>query len=354
MLNQETINLMQSLTDINGVASNERLVAARLKQDYEQLADEVIYDNLGSIYAVKKSQIPNAPHVMVSGHMDEVGLIVTKVLDNGLLQALLLGDMSTNSLLGASVQGNFAGKNYQGTILAQTENNQVVDKTNKVQVDLGFLSKAAVEKAGVQLGDTLSFATSFVQTESGVLMSRNWNGRYAPILGIELLQALQNVELPFDLYVGCTVQEQVGLRGIQTATNKVAPDLAIMLDTDAAFDYQTDSDDRIGVLGDGVLLNYYDKTVLPNRLLLQTFRETCEQDQIPYQYYYSLADSEAGWVNKLRTGCPTLFVNIPVRNMNTPRSVIAAADYQAAKAGLIQFIKQIDNDSLQAFKAENR
>lgn len=55
MLNQETINLIQSLTDINGVASNERLVAARLKQDYEQLADEVIYDNLGSIYAVKKS-----------------------------------------------------------------------------------------------------------------------------------------------------------------------------------------------------------------------------------------------------------------------------------------------------------
>lgn len=202
MLNQETIDLMQALTDINGVASNERLVAARLKQDYAQLADEVIYDNLGSIYAVKKSQTPNAPHVMVSGHMDEVGLIVTKVLDNGLLQALLLGDMSTNSLLGASVQGDFAGKNYQGTILAQTENNQVVDKTNKVQVDLGFLSKAAVEKAGVQLGDTLSFATSFVQTESGALMSRNWNGRYAPILGVELLQALQNVELPFDLYGG--------------------------------------------------------------------------------------------------------------------------------------------------------
>lgn len=355
MNSENTLELMQELSAINGVASNEHLISARLKAYYDELADDVIYDNLGSIYAVKKGTQDNPLKVMVSGHMDELGLIITNFLDNGLVKALLLGDVASNSLLGASVQLDTAtNQHYSGTILAYKEDGSVVDPSGKVLVDLGFLNKADLENAGLQLGDSLSFDSAFVVSDSGAIFSRNWNGRYAPILGIEILRQLKSVKLPFDLYVGCTVQEQVGLRGIQTATNKVAPDLAIMLDTESAFDYQSDAEDSIGQLGKGVLLTYYDKTVLPNRLLLQSFKTICENEKIPYQYYYSLADSEAGWVNKLRTGCPSLLVDIPVRNMQTPRSVIANDDYEAAKAGLVAFIQQLEVQQIVAFKAENR
>lgn len=355
MESEKTLELMHELTTIAGVANNERLISACLKDYYQELADEIIYDNLGSIYAVKKGTDANPLKVMVSGHMDELGLIVTNFLENGLVKALPLGTVAENSLLGASVQlTTKTQQHYEGTILADKENGAVIDAMGKVLIDLGFLSQDDLKTSGIQLGDTLSFDTPFKVSQSGALFSRNWNGRYAPILGIELLQQLQAVTLPFDLYVGCTVQEQVGLRGIQTATNKVAPDLAIMLDTEQAFDYQSDVEDRRGELGQGVLLTYYDKTVLPNRLLLQTFKDVCVQEALKYQYYYSLTDSEAGWVNKLRTGCPTLLVDIPVRNMSTPQSVIAQTDYQAAKVGLVEFIKQLNNKQITAFKTENR
>lgn len=355
MISQETIKIMHELSAIDGIASNERNISEYLQQQYVELADEVIYDNLGSIYAIKKSNAKHPKRVMISGHMDEAGLIITKFLENGLLQALVLGTVAENSLLGATVRvSNLEQEGFTGTILATKKDGKVLNKNGEVIIDLGFLTKENLQSSGLQLGDTLSFVSEFRQTNAGAIYMRNWNGRYAPILGLEILQMFKDIDLPFDLYIGCTVQEQVGLRGIQTATNLVQPDLAIVLDTEQSFDYQVDADDRIGVLGKGVLLTYYDKTVLPNRLLIQTFRDICDQNQIAYQYYYSLTDSEAGWVNKLRTGCPTLLVDIPVRNMNTPQSLVATTDYEAAKQGLYYFLNNLDEKQIIDFKEENR
>ncbi|APX72977.1 M42 family peptidase [Companilactobacillus allii] len=354
MLSNESINLFEEISSVHGVAGNERLVSEMLRKYYEELSDDIIYDNLGSIYAVKKSKNVNAKRVMVSGHMDEIGFIINKFYDNGLIGALMLGNIPKNSLLGASVEAfNEKRHVFPGTILSIREDETVLDEKNNLIIDLGFMDKNQSE-TNLQIGDTISFSSEFIRTSSGTIMCRNINGRYAPVIGIELLRALDNIELPFDLYVGCTVQEQVGLRGIQTATNKVSPDLAIILESNKSFDYQLNSEDKIGILGGGLLLTYYAKTVLPNRLLISELKKLCDNNEIKYQYYYSLEDSEAGWVNKLRTGCPSLFINIPVRNFNTPKSVISEEDFGSAREALIKFIEQLDNNKIELFKSENR
>lgn len=357
MFDQETAELMQELCDIDSVSSNEQAISEVLRNYYmsHELADEVVYDNLGSIYALKKSHQKNAPRVMVSGHMDEVGFIVTRIKENGIIQALILGEIPKQSLLATSVRlTTQSKKSYQGVILNNKLDNTVVDSNNNIQIDFGFSNDHAAVKSDIQLGDYISYDATSVVGQSDGLMSKNWNGRYAPIVGIQLLQAIKDITLPFDLYVGCTVQEQVGLRGIQTATNKIAPDLAIITDTDQAYDYQSNLDEKNGILGKGLLLTYYDKTVLPNRLLLNTLKQICVDNEIAYQYYYSMADSDAGWVNKLRTGCPSLFINIPVRNLNTARSIIYKQDYLAAREALIKFIKSITVQDIESFKTENR
>lgn len=348
--------LANKLNQIDSVAGDEKEISLALRAEYEGLADDIVYDNLGSIFAVKKSKQKNAQRVMVVGHMDEPGFIVKKINENGTLCALGLGNIQKTGLLGMPVRlKKRDGKKISGTLVAYDEAGNVLTKTKEVLVDLGFENSQEIHAAGIHLGDRISFGQSFSVEEGQTrLFSKNWNGRYAPLLGIELLRELKEIELTFDLYVGCTVQEQVGFRGVQTATNLVSPDLGIVLDTDQAFDYQLDVQERIGELGKGLLINFYDTTVLPNRLLLDTLKTICKEHTVSHQYYYSFEGSDAAWINKLRTGTPTLFVNVPVRNMDTLSSVLDVRDYESAKAALLLLLKNLKPENIQAFKEENR
>lgn len=348
--------LFDKLSQIDSVSGNEKEISLALKSEYEELADQIVYDNLGSIFAIKKSKKENAPRVMIAGHMDEAGFIVKKINQNGTVKALALGNIPSTSLLGATVRATTRdGKSLMGTLIAYDKSGNVLDDAKEVLVDLGFDDKESAQASNLTFGDRISFLTPTRKAFSdNRIFAKNWNGRYAPLLGIEVLRAVKDSDFDFDLYVGCTVQEQVGFRGIQTATNVVKPDLGIVLDTDEAFDYQTDIKEKNGELGKGVLINFYDPTVLPNRLLLTTLKKICQDNDLRYQYYYSLEGSDAAWINKLRTGTPTLFVNIPVRNMNTPSSVMDIRDYQAAKSALILFLEGLSEEKIQEFKEENR
>lgn len=348
--------LFNKLSEVDSVSGKEKEISLLLKSEYELLADTIVYDNLGSIFAVKKSKNNNAPRVMIVGNMDESGFILKSIKENGLIKALVLGNIIASSLLGATVKLTTRDNHaFIGTLLAFNDAGDVLDKSNEVLVDFGFESKEEAQKNDLIFGDRISFVGEprFTSNQKRIV-SKNWNGRYAPLMGIEILKAIKDHEFDFDLYVGCTVQKQVGNRGIQTATNLVEPDLGIVLDTNKAFDYQPNLKEVNGKLGDGVLLNFYDTSVLPNRLLLTTFKGICDENHIPYQYYYSMVGSDAAWVNKLRTGTPTLFVNVPIRNINTPSSMMDIRDYDAAKSALVSFLESISTEEIQDFKEENR
>ncbi|MDT2827102.1 M42 family peptidase [Enterococcus viikkiensis] len=348
--------LLNTLSEIDSVSGDEKAISMAVKAEYEKLADQVIYDNLGSIFAIKKSKKQNAPRVMIAGHMDESGFIVKKFNPNGTIKALSLGNIEASSLLGATVRVKTRNEKFiLGTLLAYDKAGNVLDGAKEVLVDFGFESEAEIVKNQIMFGDRISFVnqTRYSLNEQRVF-AKNWNGRYAPLLGIEVLRAIKDIEFEFDVYIGCTVQEQVGFRGIQTAVNLVKPDLGIVLDTNKAFDYQEDNKEKNGELGKGVLINFYDTTVLPNRLLLSTLKNICKENGLLHQYYYSMEGSDAAWINKLRTGTPTLFVNVPIRNMNTPNSIMDISDYLSAKKALLVFLEQLTTKKIQEFKEENR
>ena len=348
--------LLNKLSEIDSVSGDEKAISLSLKSEYEGYADDIVYDNLGSIFAVKKSKQANAPRVMIVGHMDEAGFILKGINENGTIKALALGNIEATSLLGAAVRLKTRNEQiFFGTLIAFDKSGAVLDKSNEVLVDFGFENKAEVLENDLTFGDRIAFANQNRVSSNGKrIYSKNWDGRYAPLMGIEVLRAVQDQEFDFDLYVGCTVQEQVGFRGVQTATNLVKPDLGIIVDTDKAFDYQNDLKEKNGELGKGVLINFYDTTVLPNRLLLRTLKDICSKHNLPHQYYYSMEGSDAAWINKLRVGTPTLFVNVPIRNMNTPSSIMDIRDYDAAKEALLLLLESLTAEKIQEFKEENR
>lgn len=359
-MNQQMKAWIEEITQIIGVSGNEVLVSRALKKHYEKYPVELVYDHLGSIYALKKSKNPNALKVMVAGHMDEVGFMVKQIQDNGLLKILPIGGIWEQTLLAKRVRlltRDF--KEISGAIcsipphfLTESDRKSPM-KIDNMLVDIGCTSKEEVSKLGVNVGDTLVVDGDVKYLGENRILAKAWDNRYGCILGLALLEHFKDKELPFDLYVGANVQEEIGLRGAQTAAQMIQPDLAIVLDCSPATD-ATGAKDANGQLGKGVLIRFYDRSMLPNRGLIQHFETVLKDNEIPHQYFYSLGGTDAGAIHKANDGVPTLTVCICGRNLHTNSIVIDKNDLLHAKNALIQFVDQLNEKQIQMFKEENR
>ena len=354
MLEKQTLALMEEMTQLIGIAGDEKAVSQAMKKHMEAYADTIIYDNLGSIFAVKKSKKEHAPRVMVCGHMDEVGFMITSIKKNGLAGFITIGGIDAQSLHAQRVRIKASnGMEYKGTIVADNDDIKSCDVKNML-IDFGAESADMAAELGVHVGDSAVLDGPFtVLANEERILSKAWDDRYGCIMAIELLQALKDVELDVDLYIGATVQEEVGMRGGTTATGLIHPDMGIVMDCSFAND-MTGKDNAVGKLGEGILVRYYDKGMMPNRMLLDTLVKTCEDKELPFQYFYNMGQTDAAWVHKLFAGCPTLSACICGRNVHTGNSMIDVRDYTNAKAAILSIITSLNEDSINAFKAENR
>lgn len=352
-MNKKTLALMEELTQVIGIAGDEREVSKILAKHYAPLCDEIIYDNLGSIFAVKRCGKLDAPKVMISAHMDEVGFMIQKIRDNGLLGIIAIGEIAGQSLHAQRVRIKTKTCEYIGTIVADDDDIARCD-VKKMLIDVGATSKEEVLSLGIHLGDSVVLDGPFSILANGQrILSKAWDNRYGCVLSVEILELCKDINLDFDLYVGATVMEEVGNRGAITATGLIQPDLGIVLDCSFARDIKG-AEDAVGQLGKGVLIRYYDKGMMPNRTLLQHLVSTCLQQQISHQYYYTMGSTDTAWIHKLFDGCPTLSVCICGRNVHTGNSIIDVNDYTSAKSALYAILQELKPSMITAFKEENR
>ncbi|QZY55803.1 M42 family metallopeptidase [Crassaminicella profunda] len=356
-LSDYTLKLMEEITQVIGVSGNEKYISKVLQKYYKEYTNEVVFDNLGSIFAVRRCGKDNAKKVMVCGNMDEIGFMVNGITDMGLIKILPLGTIFNQTILAQRVRLiNSEGKVFKGSVVTinPQEDKPRSVKISEMLVDIGATSKEEIEELGIKLGDSIVIEGQFevLATEKRIL-SKAWDNRYSCIMGIELLEALKDTDLDVDLYVGCTVQNKVGLRGSETATKLVKPDLGIVMDCLQANDIKVNKD-VVGKLGEGILINYYDKSMMPNRALLGHLVDICKSNNIKHQYYYSMGESDAKWVHKLLIGCPTLTTCICARNVSTNSSIIDVYDYISAKKAIVKVIKSLNTKNINKFKEENR
>lgn len=349
----ETLKLMEEMTQVIGIAGDERRVSQLLKSYLEPMCDEIVYDHLGSMFAVKKSKKENAQKVMVCGHMDEVGFMITEITKNGLLKFIKIGGIDNQVLLSSRVRlVTQEGKEYVGVVGCSNDDIKACED-KKMYIDLGVSSIEELKEMGVREGDSAVLDGPFTILNDNRIMSKAWDNRYGCIMAIEVLEALKDVELDYDLYIGATVQEEVGMRGATTATGLIHPDMGIVMDCSFADDYKG-KDNEVGQLGKGILVRYYDKGMMPNRALLNYLVETCEKNDIAHQYFYNMGQTDSAWIHKLFAGCPTLSACICARGGHTGNSMIDVRDYDSAKKAIVAVLKSIDAAKIQSFKEENR
>lgn len=344
---------LKNLTQLPGIPNHEEKVMAYMKEHLSKYADTLLTDNLGSVFALKKSKNPDAKKVMVAGHMDEVGFIVKDINKVGSLKIAPAGGWWSQVLMAQGVtvynQHHQAFKGTIGSIpphMLTPEKAKEVIPIDEMLVDIGAKNKQEVIDLGIETGDMIVLDGPFeMLANHRRVMAKALDNRYGCALSLSLLESLSNVELPYDLYVGATVQEEVGLRGATTAASLIDPDVAIVFDCSPAND-ATGDPDVLGKLGEGVLLRFFDRSMLPNRCFLNHLKQICIKNDIKYQYYLSLGGTDAGTIHKHDTGVPTLTMCIVARNIHTNHSILDLDDLKSASDAAYQLLVELNSDTI--------
>ncbi|QPA30403.1 M42 family metallopeptidase [Thermaerobacillus caldiproteolyticus] len=355
-MNEETLQLFKTLTELPGAPGNEHAVRRFMRKELEQYADEVVQDRLGSIFGVKRGD-ENGPTVMVAGHMDEVGFMVTAITDNGMIRFQPLGGWWSQVLLAQRVQiitdnGPVIGVigSVPPHLLQEEQRNKPMEMKNML-IDVGADDREDAKKMGIKPGQQIVPICPFTpMANPKKILAKAWDNRYGCGLAIELLKELKDETLPNVLYSGATVQEEVGLRGAQTAAAMIQPDIFFALDASPANDMTGDKKE-FGHLGKGALVRIYDRSMVTHRGMREFVLDTAETNNIPYQYFVSPGGgTDAGRVHIANSGVPSAVIGICSRYIHTHASIIHVDDYAAAKQLLIELVKKCDKATVEAIR----
>ncbi|WP_163581673.1 M42 family metallopeptidase [Gracilibacillus saliphilus] len=350
-MNNETLELFRTLTELPGAPGNEHAVRKFMKQELTKYADDIIQDRLGGVFGVKKGQ---GPKVLVAGHMDEVAFMVTQITDNGMIRFQPLGGWWSQVLLSQRVEIHTEDKKVIGVVgsipphnLTQAERSKPMQQKNML-IDIGADNKEDAEQIGIKPGQSIIPVSEFTpMANEKKILAKAWDNRYGCGLAIELLKELQGETVPNQLYSGATVQEEVGLRGAKVAANMIKPDIFYALDASPANDMSGD-DKEFGQLGKGALLRIFDRSMITHHGVRDFVLDTAESNNIPYQYFISQGGTDAGSVHLSNQGVPSAVIGICSRYIHTHASIIHVDDYQAAKELLLKLVKQTDKNTLDA------
>ncbi len=358
----EELRLFQTLTQLPGVSGQEKAVRDVMKTELARHADELVFDELGGVFAVRRCGRENAPRVMLSGHMDEIGFLVLDITPRGLMHLYPVGRSWNQVLLAqrVTVYSGETGQAWPGTIASIPPHLLTEDVASrpmpveKMMVDIGAVSREEVLALGVRPGDMVVVDGPFVPLFGGrKLLSKAWDNRFGCALALEVLRETAGEKLEVDLYIGATVQEEVGLRGARTAAWTIAPDLAFVFESSAAND-NTGDENVFGRQGEGVLLRFADRTTLTHRGLFRYAVKLAEREGIPHQYFMAAGSTDAGEIHLVRSGVPALTLGVASRYIHTNSTILDYRDYRAAKAFTLALLRDLDAVKVRDIKAYNR
>lgn len=343
--------MFKELTEAYGAPGFEGPVREIMRRYMQESTDEIVTDNLGSIFGVKRGN-PEGPVIMAAGHMDEVALMVTRVDKNGFLKFNPLGGWWDQVLLSQRVVVLGKKGPVDGVIgsipphVLSDEDRKKPYTISRMFVDIGATSEEEVAEMGVRPGDVIVPTGEFkVLSNPKRMLAKSWDNRYGCAIALELLAELKDVETPNILYAGATVQEEVGLRGAETAARLINPDIFFAMDAGPANDIPG-STDGFGRLGEGLLLRILDRTMITLPGIRDFLLDLCESEGIKYQFFVSPGGTDAGKVHLSGTGVPSAVIGIPARYIHSHVSIIDKDDYEAAKKLLTTVVKKLDRSTV--------
>lgn len=350
-------NLMEELVNAKGVPGNERGVRQVFQKHLEPLSEEILTDRIGGL-AGKKTGDPDGPKILLAGHLDEIGFMVTYITEKGFLKFQPLGGWWAHNMLSHRVVVQSRKGEYLGVIGSKPPHALKVEERKKVMdikdmfIDIGAKSRAEVEEMGIRPGDSVVPVSDFFTMQDGKI----WGGkaldnRAGCALALEVLRQLKDEEHPNVVYGGATVQEEVGVRGAGTLAELVKPDIAFALDVGMAYDIPGfEGHPGEAAMGEGPLMFILDYTMIPHTGLRNLVMDTAEELEIPLQVDALMGGGTDGAKFHLHgIGCPTVVIGFPTRYVHSHNSLMSRHDFEQAARLLTAVIKKLDQNTLDSW-----
>ncbi len=352
----QTAEFLKRLTEASGVAGMESQEVAGIVADaFAGMSDEVHRDAMGNVIAIKRgSGLPNGEHprIMLAGHMDEIGLIVTK-LDGGFLRFGTVGGFDVRALLGqeVTVHGRRSLRGIVGCrpphVLSAAEYEKVVPLQDMF-IDVGLEPEALAE--AVAVGDVVTMLRRQTALGGNYQAGKAMDDRAAVAAIALCLEMLAKRRHSWDVYAVATVQEELGLRGATTSAYGVGPQLAVAIDVTFGCQPGLPEGESVSMGGGppiGVGANFHPRVA--ERLI-----ETAKANEIPYQIepMPSRSGTDAWAIQVAREGVPTALLSIPLRYMHTSVETVNTQDIERTGRLLAEFITGLDEAFAQEIKVQ--
>ena len=351
----DTLEMLKELTDANGIPGNERQSREVMKKYIAPYADSVETDGLGSLIAKKEGQA-DGPKIMVAGHLDEIGFMITKIDDKGFLKFQTVGGWWNQVMLAQRVTiTTRKGEEITGVIgskpphILSAEARKKPVEIKDMFIDIGASSREEAQEWGVTPGDMVTPYFEFtVMNNDKLLMAKAWDNRIGCAIAIDVLKALKDEDHPNIVFGVGAVQEEVGLRGAKTAAAKIQPDIGFAVDVGVAGDTPgVTSNESNSKMGDGPQILVYDASMVSHKGLRELVVDTAEESGIPYQFEAIAAGgTDAGSIHISANGVPSLAIGVATRYIHSHAGILHRDDYENAVKLVVQVIKKLDRDTV--------
>lgn len=352
------LEMIKALSEAYGVPGNESQVRKLFQSYLEPLADSLERDYLGGIVG-KKTGDNAGPRILIAGHLDEIGMMVTYITEEGFLKFQTLGGWWSQVMLSQRVviqtrKGDIIGiiGSKPPHILPAEERNKVV-RVQDMFIDIGVKDKAEAEEFGVRPGDSVVPWSPFTTlANEKFFMGKALDNRLGCATAIEVLRGLQGEHHPNVVYAGATIQEEVGLRGAQTMVNHVQPDLSIALDVGIAGDTPgITKNEALSRCGDGPILLLYDASMIPNPRFRDFILDTASDAGIPLQVeVIPGGGTDAGRFHTSGRGVPSVAIGYPTRYIHSHAAVYHQDDFDNGVKLLVEVMKRLDHKMLEEIR----
>ncbi len=372
------LKLLEDLCNAFGPSGHED-EAQKIALEYaNKFGVEVLQDGIGSLIFKKGD---GGPKVMIAGHVDEIGFVITNIKKDGYLQFHQLGGWWDQTLLTQEVvirpsEGNEKIIGVIGAppphVLTPELRNKVITK-EKMYFDIGCSSAKEVKKLGIRVGDPAVPRADFrtmkrtrkekkdeddkdakeEEREITLAVAKAFDDRIGVFIALEALRRIseENISLPNTVYFVSTVQEEIGLRGAKTSAQMIKPDIGFALDVDISGD-SPGSEGLVQKMGKGVAISAGDGSMIPNPKLRKFVMNIAEENEIRHQpAFLKSGGTDAGQIHLAGMGAPSLFLGIPTRYIHSHNGMLDLEDVESAVQLLVEVLKKLDENAVKSFTA---
>jgi putative aminopeptidase FrvX len=347
-MDSRSTQFLRGLLDAPGPSGYEQPPSRIWRSEAESFADEVSLDVIGNSYARLRRE--GAPLVVVEGHIDEIGFIITHIDDNGFLWFDPIGGWDAPVVVGQRIRIASRSGDVLGVIgrkaahLLRAEGSKSIELKD-LWIDIGAADRAEAA-ARVEVGDAAVVDAGFVQLTDDLIVSRSIDNRVGAFVALETLRLLAADRPAVEVVALAAVQEEISFAGALVATVRLAPLVAIALDVTHATDYpgavkKADNDVK---LGGGPVLT---RGASVNPLVYDGLRAAADRLDLgcPTQAAGRSSGTDADAMIRSGAGTATGLVSLPNRYMHSPNEVVSLADLTNAARLIAEFIRTITPES---------